>query len=144
MQMHWEFSLILTERAFNTVGIHEEQRAEIQRLLGNYDPRFRQYHFKDHPPPEWMSRPITVRYERWGESLERWTVWNSWVSLGLREQPTYHEKRVSGIRCQPFMRQRLSNSGVTVAGYTSVIRVAASSPCTMTTTRRSIQMARRT
>jgi len=93
MQMHWSFWVILTERAWNTLGVPPEQRAELQRLLGEYEPTLKGYHFKGHPTPEWMSRPITVSYERWGESLGRWTIGNSWMS-GWRDPGTHHEKRV--------------------------------------------------
>lgn len=93
MQMHWSFWVILTERAWDTLGVPLEQRAELQRLLGEYEPTLRRYHFKGHSTPEWMSQPITVRYERWGESLERWTIGNSWIT-GWQDPGTHHEERV--------------------------------------------------
>jgi len=94
MRMHWSFSLILTERAWETLGVPVDQRAELQERFGEYKPPGgTSYLFKDHPMPAWISLPVEVNYERWGESLERWTISNSWLS-GWGDPGTHHEKRV--------------------------------------------------
>jgi hypothetical protein len=100
--MHWSFSLILTERAWDTLGIPTERQSELQELIGEYEPRWRSFLFKGRETPNWVSRPITVSYQRWGESLERWEVWNSWVAEGL-EPPAHHEKRV--LEFLPVVRE---------------------------------------
>jgi hypothetical protein len=93
LRMRWSFSVILTERAWDTLGVPSERRQELQQLIGEY-PSTRSYLFKEgHPVPAWVSRPIAVTYERWGQSLERWTIENSRVRGGLRP-PTHHEKRI--------------------------------------------------
>jgi len=93
LRMSWSFSVILTERAWDTLGVQAERRQELQQLIGEY-PYTRSYLFKEgHPVPAWVSRPITISYERWGQSLERWTIENSWVRDGLRP-PMHHEKRI--------------------------------------------------
>ncbi|MBI3030942.1 MAG: hypothetical protein HYY64_15665 [Candidatus Rokubacteria bacterium] len=85
---------MLTERAWDTLGVLQDDRPELQRLFGEYEPEnLKKYLFEGHPAPAWVSRPITVSYERWGESLERWIICNSYASEGL-EPPAHHEKRV--------------------------------------------------
>jgi hypothetical protein len=94
MRMHWSFSVVLTDKAWNTLGVSVEQRAELQERFGEYKPPGgTSYLFKDHPMPAWISLPVEVDYERWGESLERWTISNSWLS-GWGDPGTHHEKRV--------------------------------------------------
>src|SRR5215510_12269208 len=94
MRMHWSFALILTERAWETLGVPVDQRAELQERFGEYKPPGgTSYLFEDHPMPAWISLPVEVNYERWGESLERWTISNSWLS-GWGDPGTHHEKRV--------------------------------------------------
>ena len=80
LRMFWRFELILTERAWDTLGIPQEQQFELQRLLGEYDSRRKSYLFKDRAIPSWAGLPIVIDYERWGESLERWTIWNGWLT----------------------------------------------------------------
>lgn len=94
MRMHWTFSVMLTERAWETLGIPPEQREELQWRFGANESDLRRgFYFKGHPRPTWLSQPIGVVYERWGESLERWTIWNSWVAE-LGEEGKHHDKRV--------------------------------------------------
>lgn len=93
LRLHWSFSVLLTDRAWDTMGVSPEQRPELQRLLGEYDPRWRSHLFKEKPTPAWLSRSIVVSYERWGDSLERWTILNSWVEEPMAP-PVHQEKRV--------------------------------------------------
>jgi len=95
MRIHWMFSVVVTDRAWDTIGVPAEQRAELQEALGKYEPaRLTKYLFEGHDEGEaWISRPLVVSYERWGASLERWTIWNSWTST-FGEGDQYHEKRV--------------------------------------------------
>jgi hypothetical protein len=59
-------SVVLTDRAWDTLGVPAEERAALQKVLGEYDAGFREWKFKDFPSPAWASKPITVTYERWG------------------------------------------------------------------------------
>lgn len=93
MRMHWSFSVSLTDRVWETLRVPQEKRAELQQRLGEYKPLTTAL-FAGHPTPAWISQPITVSYERWGESVERWTIWNSWGSEGFMSEPTYSKKRV--------------------------------------------------
>lgn len=94
MRMHWNFSVILTERAWDTLGVPVEKRGELQQRFGEYPPPgLTSSLFEGHPKPIWISRPVEVNYERWGESLERWTISNSWIEE-LGDAGTHHEKRV--------------------------------------------------
>src|SRR5204863_3355842 len=74
MRMCWSFSVILTERAWQTMGIPPEYWATLQEQFGSYPGRHPEHVFERHPRPAWISRPIEVKYERWGESFERWTI----------------------------------------------------------------------
>src|SRR5712691_9459611 len=94
MRMQWSLSVVLTERAWDTLGVPAEERAGLQEVFGEYKPPgLTSYLFQGHPTPAWISLPVTVSYERWGESLERWPLWNCWASEGLRSMK-HHEKRV--------------------------------------------------
>ena len=103
IRMMWNFSVILTDRAWDTLGVPAEQRQALQRMIGDgkYTSRF-----KGHPEPAWIGRPIRVSYERWGDSLERWTIENSWA----REWPEptrHHEKRVREFLPQVHKAERV-------------------------------------
>jgi len=94
MQMHWTFSVMFTDRAWDAIGVPAEERPDLQQRLGEYDERFKGFSFEDRPTPTWMSQRVSVSYERWGESLERWTIYNSWGKDGFSDPPQHHEKRV--------------------------------------------------
>lgn len=96
MQMHWSFSVILTERAFDAMGFSAEHRHQFQESLGRYEPFSTNPFFDGGPAPEWISKPVTVSYERRGDSLERWTIGNSWipVATAFGPLPGHHDKRV--------------------------------------------------
>jgi len=79
MHMRWTLSVWLTEQAWEVLGVSGEYRLELQQKLGTIeeDHPYRGSIFEGGRAPSWISKPITITYEAWGESLERWSVWKS-------------------------------------------------------------------
>jgi len=79
MHMRWTLSVWLTEQAWEVLGVSGQGRLELQEVLGTIeeDHPHRETIFEGGPAPTWISKPITITYEAWGESLERWSVWKS-------------------------------------------------------------------
>jgi hypothetical protein len=73
MHMRWTLSVWLTERAWGSLGIAAEDQPKLQGFLGTYEGGYK-YLFEGEPTPQWVGNPITITYEAWGESLERWQV----------------------------------------------------------------------